>query len=83
MKQILSWCIGPLLLGGAIGALLGVRSAEACRPQQIYWALEKADPQPEEALPDAARWPQSGLLSSGSLSFQGPDTAELRLEFEQ
>jgi hypothetical protein len=80
MKRYLSWFFGPLLIGAAVGGSLGARPADACRPQMIFWVLEKAETQPEDALADADLWPSAGLLDASSVSLNEGE-AWFRIEF--
>jgi hypothetical protein len=81
MKKFVSWILGPLLLGGALGALMGARQVQACSCiDGEFWVLERARPEPGEAGTDAALWPESGHLYGEQLTLWGPER-NLRLEY--
>ncbi len=84
MQKYVSWILGPLLLGGVLGASMGSRQAQACRcVGGEFWVLEQAQAEAGDAgtaVTDAALWPESGHLYGEMLSLWGPD-GDLRLEY--
>jgi hypothetical protein len=72
--KLLTWVVVPLLVGVAAGASSKVGLAHACRPQMVFWVLEKATAQPEGSAVDAASWPGTGQLGASSIALREGQT---------
>lgn len=80
MKRYLTWFLIPLLLGMGAGLVSAVGSADACSPVRVFWVLERAEPQPDDAPVDTAVWPSAGQLGPHSIALQEGE-AWLRIEY--